>query len=105
MNLRRTVAATSLALLLGTSFATTFTYVAGEAEVLIPGELTIQGATWPATWTTTIAYRDDGAHVQARTTFPFENFGLTKPRVASVLSVADEITLELDAVVIAVPEG
>jgi len=200
MNLRRTVAAASLALLLGTSFATTFTFVAdetearyrvreqlagvsfpgdaigatrsvqgvihlgddgvlgpdsridvdvaslasdqrrrddfvrrntlqtdahptvtfvpqridgltlplpseGEDEVLIHGELTIRGATRPATWTATITYREDGAHLQARTTFTFEDFGLTKPRVASVLSVADEITLELDAVVIAVSEG
>jgi len=72
----------------------------GEGEILIHGELTIRGVTRPATWSATVAYGPDGVSLRATTTFTFADFDMTKPRVASVLSVADEITLELDAIVI-----
>ena len=67
----------------------------GTFEVEIEGELTLLDATRPVIWRGTATFDGDAVRLEAATTFTFEDFGLTKPRVASVLSVADEITLEI----------
>lgn len=67
----------------------------GEAEVEITGELTVRGVTRPVTWTGVATFAGDEVRLEAATTFTFADFELVKPRVASVLSVADEITLEI----------
>ena len=68
----------------------------GALQFTITGDLTIKGVTRSTTWqvmatATPAAYRGT-----ASTRFTFDEFGLTKPRVASVLSVDDNITLEFD---------
>jgi polyisoprenoid-binding protein YceI len=66
----------------------------GTLEFRMTGDLTIRGVTRPATWDV-VARVDRGAlRGDARTSFTFADFDITKPRVASVLSVADDIRLE-----------
>lgn len=68
----------------------------GEVTFRIRGDLTVVGETRPVEWTVTARVQGGGVQGTARTTFPFELFGIPKPRVARVLSVADDIRLELD---------
>lgn len=77
----------------------------GAKSFELMGDLTIKGVTKPTTWTVTAQF--DGARVTgtAATTFSFEEFGLAKPRVASVLSVADSIRLEYDFTLVAEGAG
>jgi polyisoprenoid-binding protein YceI len=68
----------------------------GDLALTVRGDMTIHGTTKAVTWEVT-ARAAGGAYTgRARTAFTFENFGLTKPRVASVLSVVDTIRLEYD---------
>ena len=69
---------------------------AGDVTFELTGDLTIHGVTKPTTWqaTGTIAGRDLTGTATTRTTF--ETFGMTPPRAAIVLSVEDNITLEID---------
>jgi hypothetical protein len=48
------------------------------------------------TWEATASFNGPYVSVQARTAFRFADFGLTIPRVSSVLSVEDNIRLETD---------
>lgn len=68
----------------------------GAASFELVGDLTIHGVTRPTTWQVKAQF--DGGHITgtATTGFTFEDFGLTKPRVSIVLSVADSIHLEYD---------
>ena len=68
----------------------------GELKFELVGDLTVKGVTKPATWAVTATPKDGGLAGTARTKFTFADFNLTKPRVASVLSVNDDITLEYD---------
>ena len=56
--------------------------------------LTIHGVTRPATWGVTAVAQDGGFTGLATTRVRFEDFGMTQPRVAIVLSVEDDIGLE-----------
>ncbi len=67
----------------------------GEAAIEITGELTVRGVTRPVTWIGVATFDGDEVRLEAATTFTFADFELVKPRVASVLSVADQITLEI----------
>ena len=67
----------------------------GQAEVEITGDLSIRDVTRAVVWRGVATFDGDAVRLEAATTFTFAEFGLTKPRVASVLSVADEITLEI----------
>jgi polyisoprenoid-binding protein YceI len=60
------------------------------------GDLTVRDVTRPVTWDATATVEGDEVRVQAHTTVRFADFGLTIPRVASVLSVEDSIRLEVD---------
>lgn len=66
----------------------------GEAEVTIQGNMTIRNVTRPIEWTGTAEFHPDGLTVRAETMFTFADFSLTKPRVARVLSVEDDIRVE-----------
>lgn len=68
----------------------------GEMAFTLTGNLTIRGVTRPTTWQVTATASPDGYRGTAKTTFTFEQFELTKPRVAVVMSVEDQIALELD---------
>jgi polyisoprenoid-binding protein YceI len=60
------------------------------------GDLTVHGVTRPTTWQVSAVAENGGFSGTASTTFGFPDFGMTKPRVAVVLTVADSIRLEYD---------
>lgn len=68
----------------------------GPQQLEMTGNLTVRGVTRPTRWRVTASY--DGGRVtgSAATAFTFADFQMDKPRVASVLSVADTIKLEYD---------
>lgn len=68
----------------------------GQATLHMVGNLTVRGETHPITWTATATFHDGSIAGQAKTQFTFEEMGLTKPSLARLLSVADEIRLEFD---------
>lgn len=66
----------------------------GTVDVVIVGELTIRDVTREVVWEGSATFSPDGFVISAATTITFEEFGLSKPRVAVVLSVDDPIRLE-----------
>ncbi|HRP09364.1 MAG TPA: YceI family protein [Gemmatimonadales bacterium] len=68
----------------------------GELTLTIHGNLTVHGTTRGTTWQVTATASPNGYRGTAKTEFTFADFELTKPRVASVLSVDDKIGLEFD---------
>ena len=72
----------------------------GEVTVQMVGDFTIQEQTSEVIWETVIQVGAGELTGTAKTTITFEQFGLTKPRVAVVLSVTDEIRLEIDFTVV-----
>jgi polyisoprenoid-binding protein YceI len=72
----------------------TWPLTAGALTFRLRGDLTVRGQTRPVIWDVTATYMDGAMRGEARTQFTFEEFGMDKPSVGSVLSVADEIRLE-----------
>lgn len=70
----------------------------GEASFEMIGDLTIRDQTDTVTWETTATFTEGGVEGLAKTVVTFEQYGMTKPRVAIVLSVVDEIRLEINFV-------
>jgi polyisoprenoid-binding protein YceI len=70
----------------------------GEIAFQLSGDLTIRDVTRPVTWEITGQIQNEQIIAKATTTFTFEDFNLTQPRVPVVLSVEDKITLEADLV-------
>lgn len=68
----------------------------GTGTFDIVGNLTIRDVTKPTSWRVTARFEEGSLTGTARTEFTFEEFGMEKPRVRSVLSVADAIRLEFD---------
>jgi polyisoprenoid-binding protein YceI len=68
----------------------------GTATFELIGDLTIRETTRRVTWDATATFNGQEVSVQAKTAFRFADFGLSIPRVASVLSVEDTIRLETD---------
>ena len=68
----------------------------GTATFALVGDLTVRDATRRVTWDATASFNGPEVGIRARTTFRFEDFGLRVPRVSVVLSVADDIRLEVD---------
>lgn len=68
----------------------------GTVTFQLVGNLTVRGVTRPTTWDVTLTVAGDVLTGSASTSFAFEEFTLTKPRVAVVLSVDDTIKLEYD---------
>jgi polyisoprenoid-binding protein YceI len=68
----------------------------GEVKFQMVGDLTIKGVTKEVTWDV-VARSETGSVIgQAKTRFTFADLQLEKPRVRSVLTVDDDITLEYD---------
>ena len=75
------------------------TDASGPVEFTITGDLTVRDQTREVTWDATAEFAGDGTATGfASVMFTFEDFGMDKPSVAIVLSVEDEILLELDFV-------
>ena len=71
--------------------------VRGTHEFTITGGLTIKDQTREVTWDATADFGTGGQPTgTASVVFSFEDFAMTKPSVAVVLSVGDTIRLELD---------
>ncbi|MEX2601433.1 MAG: YceI family protein [Balneolaceae bacterium] len=68
----------------------------GTGTFDIIGNLTIKEATQPTSWRVNVQYGEGTMSGTARTEFTFAEFGMEKPSVGSVLSVADAIRLEID---------
>ncbi len=69
----------------------------GQTTFKLTGDLTIRNVTKSVTWQVDCQGQGTEGLCHATTSFTFEYFGLTPPRVPIVLSVVDNITLELDA--------
>ncbi|MBI5031734.1 MAG: YceI family protein [Chloroflexi bacterium] len=68
----------------------------GPVAFKLNGDLTIRNVTKPVTWEVTCQPQSTTEGTcNATTTFTFGEFGLTIPRVFSVLSIADSIKLEI----------
>ena len=70
----------------------------GEAEFQIIGDLTIQGVSHTTVWDATATFSADSVEGSASTTVTFDDFGLSKPSFAFIISVEDEIRLEMDII-------
>ena len=68
----------------------------GQVAFQLVGNLTIRDVTKPVTWDVSGKVTGNTATGTATTTFTFEDFDLTQPHVARVLSIVDSIRLELD---------
>ena len=68
----------------------------GTKTLELVADLTVRGVTRPTRWRVNAEFHDGRVSGTASTAFTFEDFQMEKPRVRSVLSVADSITLEYD---------
>jgi polyisoprenoid-binding protein YceI len=68
----------------------------GDVAFRMTGDLTVRDQTRLVTWNVLAKIKQGAVTGSAVTMFTFAEFGMTKPRVQSVLTVNDEITLELD---------
>lgn len=67
----------------------------GQATFQMAGDLTIRDQTRLVTWDVTANFDGGAVEGLAKTEVTFEQFDITKPSVAIVISVADEIRLEV----------
>ncbi|MGH2353911.1 MAG: YceI family protein [Chloroflexota bacterium] len=70
----------------------------GEHTFQLTGLMTIHGVQKEITWDVTATREGNRLAGTATTSFKFGDFGMTPPRVPVVLSVTDEIRLEVDLV-------
>ena len=68
----------------------------GETTFQMVGDMTMHGVTSDLVWDVTATFAGDEITGQATTEFPFDKFGMTRPRVRLVLSVEDRIRLRID---------
>lgn len=68
----------------------------GDFAFQLIGALTVHGVTRHATWDVQAQATGEGFSGAATTQFTFEDYSMERPRVAVVLSVEDQITLEYD---------
>jgi polyisoprenoid-binding protein YceI len=68
----------------------------GTVTFQLAGDLAAHGMTRPTTWDVTASVDGQGLTGSASTSFTFEDFGMTPPRVPVLLSVEDIIKLEVD---------
>jgi polyisoprenoid-binding protein YceI len=68
----------------------------GTSSFDLLGNLTVRGVTRPTAWHATARFQGGRVSGTASTRFTFADFQMEKPRVRSVLSVADTIALEYD---------
>ncbi len=68
----------------------------GQQSFQLVGNLTVHGVTKPVTLNVNSQVNGNDVTGQATTTFKFEDFGMTPPKAGPVLSVVDNIKLEID---------
>jgi polyisoprenoid-binding protein YceI len=74
----------------------------GALRFQMVGNLTIREVTKPVVWDVEATVANGRISGDAKTQFTFADFDMTKPRVASVLSVDDDIRLEYSFVLVPV---
>ena len=67
----------------------------GSATFQLLGDLTVHGVTRPVTWDVTATFADGGLTGNATTTVQITDFGMTPPKAGPVLSIEDQLRLEL----------
>ncbi len=75
----------------------------GEASFQLLGDMTVHGVTRPLAWDVEGSFDGDSFTGQAKTNFTFEEFEIDVPRVRVVLSVDNDIRLEVDFTAAASP--
>jgi polyisoprenoid-binding protein YceI len=70
----------------------------GAATFQLIGDMTVHGVTHPVTWDVTATLDNGQLTGTAKTQFTFEDFGMSPPSAFVVLSVEDNVRLELDFV-------
>ena len=75
----------------------------GGASFQLLGDMTVHGVTRPLTWDVAGSFDGDSFTGQAKTNFTFEEFEIDVPRVRVVLSVDNDIRLEVDFTAAASP--
>lgn len=75
----------------------------GEASFQLLGDMTVHGVTRPLTWDVAGSFEGNSFTGQAKTNFTFEEFEIDVPRVRVVLSVDNDIRLEVDFTAVASP--
>jgi polyisoprenoid-binding protein YceI len=73
-----------------------------EVTFQLVGDLTLHGVTNPATWEVTAKRDGDSVTGSANTSFVLDDYEMEKPIVGPVVSIDDEIKLEIDVVAAAV---
>ena len=68
----------------------------GSVSFTLLGNMTIRDVTKPVTLDAEAQFTGDSITATASTTVTFDQFEMSKPSLAFILSVADEIRLELD---------
>jgi polyisoprenoid-binding protein YceI len=68
----------------------------GAANFQLIGDMTLHGVTTEATWDVVATFAADAVSAKATTRFNFAKFKITVPQVFGLLSVEDDIRLELD---------
>lgn len=67
----------------------------GQQSFKLLGNLTVHGVTKPVTFDVTAQAKGNDVTGQATTSFTFEDFGMTPPKAGAVLSVVDNVKLEV----------
>ena len=70
----------------------------GKMEVTIEGEMTISDITNPVTWNGLLGIEGSDITGSITTIITWDQFSLSKPRLPFIISVDDEITLELEVI-------
>ena len=68
----------------------------GEASFDLAGDLTVHGVTRPTVWKVTARFAPQEVTGTAALTIKLDDFGMTTPRVGPVLSIEENLQLELD---------
>lgn len=68
----------------------------GGATFTLTGDMTIMGATSEVTWDVTTLFAPGAVTGQAQTVITFDQFEMDKPSLPFIISVEDEITLEIE---------
>lgn len=68
----------------------------GQATFALSGDLTVHGTTRPVTWQVTATFGNANMTGNATTTVQITDFGMSPPKAGPVLSIEDQLTLELN---------
>lgn len=69
---------------------------AGVAHFMLLGDMTVHGVTKPLAWDVDGTFSDHDVTGKASTVVRLDMFGMSKPQVPTVASIADDIRLEVD---------